>query len=329
MVDNPDTPDAVLDFGVPIELFYSTDVYSNNNLFNNYYKQFIQDISDKDSKIVTGWFALTPKDILILDFRNEFFVNGYFYRLNKIYDYNSVAETLTKVEFIKIKFASPFIKQRITGLAPDIGFEGGVNVPIPRPNRQAPDINGNVIDATVVGGIIVGTDNVVGAGAMNPTILGSSGIIVAPGVTRAVVIGSTDRTISTDGAVIVGNVDYTPKSGMANDGTYTPTLFNTTNVIGSLSHSCCYIRTGSIVTVSGLVDVNCTVGLVATVLGLSLPFASTINASEQCAGSGGLYGTTEVATILGDNVNNRATLSFTPLFAGTKKIYFIFQYQII
>jgi len=333
MVDDVDTPDEMLDFGVPIEVFYDTNVYSNNNLYNKYYKQFIEEITDKDSKIVTGLFALTPLDILKLDFRNEFYINGNLYRLNKIYDYNPIAETLTKCEFIKIKYANAFVKKRVIGTGVDSVFSP--DNPLPRPSRPflpivtsviSPD---NLIHPSVIGAVVTGTGNVIGAGVENPTILGSSGIIIAPGVTRALVIGSADRTISTDGAVIIGNVDYTPITGMDNAGSYTPTLFNTTNVTGSGACSCSYVRMGSIVIVSGLVDVNCTAGLVATVLGVSLPFASTINASEQCAGSGGLYGTTEVATILGDNVNNRATFSFTPLFGGTKKIYFIFQYQIV
>lgn len=107
-LDNPFNPTIDINYGVPKEIYYSTTLYTNNNLFNVYHKQFVEEITDKDSKILTGYFYLTPKDIYLLDFRNQFFVDGHLLRLNKIYDYNPLANEVTKCEFIKIKKANLF-----------------------------------------------------------------------------------------------------------------------------------------------------------------------------------------------------------------------------
>ena len=101
-------PTIDLNFGVPEKLYFDTDVYTNGNLFNTYYKQFIEEITDKDSKIITGLFRLTATDIANLDFRKIYVVDGYYLRLNKIMDYNPIGDSLTKVEFIKVKDVASF-----------------------------------------------------------------------------------------------------------------------------------------------------------------------------------------------------------------------------
>jgi len=123
-LDSTANPGIDLNYGVPREIYYSTTLYTNNNLFNVYHRKFIQEITDKDSKILTGYFYLTPKDIYLLDFRNQFFVDGHLLRLNKIYDYNPLKNEVTKCEFIKIKSANAFAPLTQTS-------NGGNNITIP------------------------------------------------------------------------------------------------------------------------------------------------------------------------------------------------------
>lgn len=110
-LDDPANPTLDLSFGVPLFVYYDALKYTNNNLYNKYYRQFIDEITDKDSKIVSGNFHLTPIDILDLDFRNQFLVDGHFLRLNKIPDHNPLGGSTTKCEFIKIKNANAFVPQ--------------------------------------------------------------------------------------------------------------------------------------------------------------------------------------------------------------------------
>jgi hypothetical protein len=54
---------------------------------------------------MVAYFNLTSEDIRTIDFRDSYFVDCAYYRLNKIMDYNPIGNTLTKVELIKIRDA--------------------------------------------------------------------------------------------------------------------------------------------------------------------------------------------------------------------------------
>lgn len=100
-LDNPDYPTQDLNFGLPDIIYQPKTLWTENNLFNRFHRKTITEITDKDSKLVTGYFKLSPIDIYKLDFKNQFFVNGHYLRLNKIIDYNPNILDTTKVEFYK------------------------------------------------------------------------------------------------------------------------------------------------------------------------------------------------------------------------------------
>jgi hypothetical protein len=114
---------------VPKEIYYVpawAATYTNNNIYNSFWKQFIDEITDKDSSLVTGWFHLTPADIAMLDFRHVYRFGFQNYRLNRIYDYNPVQDGLTKCEFIKTKTAIPFVPSSVLLVGGrDSMFDGG------------------------------------------------------------------------------------------------------------------------------------------------------------------------------------------------------------
>jgi hypothetical protein len=89
--------------------FDNPAIYTTNNLYNKYWKKYITEITDKDSKIVKMWLYLTPQDIRNLDFSAKYFIDNSYYRLNKIENYNPINEQVTKCEFLKIKEGSPFV----------------------------------------------------------------------------------------------------------------------------------------------------------------------------------------------------------------------------
>lgn len=101
--DNPDAPSNDIQFGVPKELFYSVPAGSINvNQFNVYWSSYMAEITDKDSRLLTGTFKLNYKDIFNLDFSTFIYVDGVKYRLNKIQDFNATNEDTCKVELLKI-----------------------------------------------------------------------------------------------------------------------------------------------------------------------------------------------------------------------------------
>jgi len=221
-LDDPDTPREDLSFGVPREVFYRAFSYTNNNLFNKHHKQMIDEITDPNAKMVTAWFNLTPIDILTLDFRDKFFFEGQFYRLNRVIDYNPLVNDLTKCEFIKIIDGIPFVP-----VNPDI--VGGVDERLTSPGtiENAPIINypqnqsenimdigetvtvygeGNIIGSNVTG-FIAGFGNVIGDNVSGVTIFNSSGITVFGGLANINVINSSGVEVSGSNTQIINNVN--------------------------------------------------------------------------------------------------------------------------
>lgn len=101
--DDPDNVTNDLNFGAPEELFFilvSGDLTVTQ--FNVYWSSYMAEITDKDSKLLTGKFYLTPADILNLDFSKYVNVDGNLYRLNKITDYNLTKPDLCSIELLKV-----------------------------------------------------------------------------------------------------------------------------------------------------------------------------------------------------------------------------------
>jgi hypothetical protein len=101
--DDPDNVTNDLNFGPLEELFFilvAGDLTVTQ--FNVYWSSYMAEITDKDSKLLTGKFYLTPKDILNLDFSIYVNVNGNLFRLNKITDYNLTKPDLCEVQLLKV-----------------------------------------------------------------------------------------------------------------------------------------------------------------------------------------------------------------------------------
>lgn len=149
---------------------------------------------------------------------------------------------------------------------------------------------------------------------------------------NAATLGGTEQMAGVQSA---GNVNITPAQiatymGISS-GTYTPTLTNVSNLDGSTAYLCQYMRVGSVVTVSGRVDVNPTLANSIN-LGISLPIASNFGAATgaDCGGAAANSGATmETAAIYGDDANNRANLTKTTALVADHSMFFSFTYRII
>jgi hypothetical protein len=108
-LDDPLTSTTDINFGMPrfIGLPPGTAV-TNNNLFNTYWSKYLQEITDKDSKIVKGAFYLTPADMEKLSFRDLYFFDNNYFRLNKIEDYDPVNPSVNICEFLFLKSGVTF-----------------------------------------------------------------------------------------------------------------------------------------------------------------------------------------------------------------------------
>ena len=141
-------------------------------------------------------------------------------------------------------------------------------------------------------------------------------------------------TITKDGRVYgsalhnnAGAVTGTTNQYIAS-GTYTPTLTNVTNVTASTAYECQWYRVGNVVTVSGKVDIDVTLGA-ASELGLSLPIASGFTAEENCGGNASSDAAASlVARVKADATNDRASFVFVAVSLTNDAYNFEFTYLI-
>ena len=101
-VDDPLNPTDDINWGAPKELFFTTASYTAANLFNGYWSEYIAEITDKDSKLLTCSLKLNEVDIYNLDFSKLIYIDGSLWRLNKVLDYNPMDFNVTKVELLKV-----------------------------------------------------------------------------------------------------------------------------------------------------------------------------------------------------------------------------------
>lgn len=96
--DNPQFPTYDINFGVCDYYFYQVPTLTNNNLFNNYYRRVMGQLNS--GVMLTGLFALNEYDIVQLRMNDKIFLDGKYWHINKVIDYNPMVDGLTKVELI-------------------------------------------------------------------------------------------------------------------------------------------------------------------------------------------------------------------------------------
>jgi hypothetical protein len=95
-------PTFDLNFMLVDELFYVATIATTVNSFSEYYFDMINEIVSPESKLVTLFVRLTPKDIKNLNFKRLKMIDGALFRLNKIIDFDTEIQATTKVELIKV-----------------------------------------------------------------------------------------------------------------------------------------------------------------------------------------------------------------------------------
>ena len=211
--------------------------FTDNNLYNKYWKNFIDEVSDPASMVVKASFHLTPKDIYNLDFRKIYVIDGVYYRLQKIMDYNPVVESMTTVELLKLKAPTKFVPRSV-GIDQPFDYVIDNTRPIPYQLLSAapkvksirdgeytnilPSGMGSAASIQVKGAgnwvgdsrniSISGNECYVGAGSQNVNIQ-SSGVFVSGGLSNISVIGTDKIVIAESNVSYINGVRY--KNGVA------------------------------------------------------------------------------------------------------------------
>lgn len=109
---------------------------------------------------------------------------------------------------------------------------------------------------------------------------------------------------------------------------YTPTLFNTTNISASTASVTRAFRSGAFMYVYGVVTIDATAAATPSELGMSLPTSSNLANVYDLAGTGAQADGTAVQ-ITADTTNDRAKFSFTPVTDTNNQYSFQFCYIVI
>ncbi len=220
MYDDPYTPTEDIGFNLTNEIYWANVfnnviTFSNNNLYNKYYKKFIEEITDTNSKIVNGYFYLTPSDIANLSFRKQYYFEGQYFRLNKVENYNPI-NPITKCEFLKIKEATVFSASTQTSHGGTQTLGGRRTPTFGQGNGTATNGNsignrgitttgsGNYVSGSVQGAAITGSNNNIFSGARNVIIQGD-GNTVKSGVKNIQLINSNNQTVTESNVMYIND----------------------------------------------------------------------------------------------------------------------------
>lgn len=177
-LDDPYESNFDLNFAPPVKVLYSSPAsrpinYTNQNLYSKYWYPQITELTDVNSRIVEGWFYLTPADMYKLSFRTYYFIKDAYYRLLKIENYDPVNSSVTKCQFLKVlKFDAPL--QVRTTLNGGRGTFGVVNKVVYDVPGVAPGTVIRTGDLNAGGTVILGAENTLGGGATTVLVAGSS-----------------------------------------------------------------------------------------------------------------------------------------------------------
>lgn len=204
-------PTEDLGFGLPKEIYwdntFGTITVSNNNLYNKYHKSELEELTNKDSKMVTAWFLLDPIDINNLDFKALYFFDNAYYRLQEV-KYNPTEYNISECKFLKLKTGSPFVSVTtplVGGFTDELApfeFSPSVNSNETSGNNilNTKSVNvsgtGNIVNKSSTKIDIVGDDNKVFSGSNNIAISGSGNTIGSN--LKNVTLTNTDNTTITE-----------------------------------------------------------------------------------------------------------------------------------
>lgn len=225
-LDDPIDSNFDLNFAPPLEVFYRTTSnlpiqYTNQNLYTKYWFSQIKELTDVNSKIVEGWFYLTPSDIQELSFRKYYFIKDAYYRLLKVENYNPVYSKVTKCQFLKVQeFDAPLqIKTRLQGGKGTFGTDGtiydipttvGTFAPIGSPTSGPRVVTGwdNVVQGTTASVLLTGIENTVLSGSERITVIGGGGNTVYPGLEDVTLINSSGVVATESNVLYINNQKY-------------------------------------------------------------------------------------------------------------------------
>ena len=207
--DNVLAPTFDINFDIPKKINYKNGYetkQSSSTLYNLYHKKGIEEITNKDSKLVTFYVKLNEVEINQLSFRNSYFIDKQFYRLYEV-DFDSNSEDPAKLTFLKLAVAPVFVPYNLVTNGGGGGEGSAYAQNVTRNGTQYPkgvDVIAQGSNNTIQGyeqvvnsdGNFVNASKVAILGGENNTVLNNN----------VTLINTNDYTSIRDGEVIINNI---------------------------------------------------------------------------------------------------------------------------
>jgi hypothetical protein len=126
-----------------------------------------------------------------------------------------------------------------------------------------------------------------------------------------------------------GSITFEVPTTFITSGTYTPTITNGSNVAGSTAYECQYMRVGSVVTVSGRIDIDPTLTATSTQLTFTLPISSAFGASNNLGGTAYCPNIAGMGAAIQSDGVSQALVQYVPSDLTNNPYFFSFTYRII
>lgn len=186
-LDHPYSPSYDLNWHSPKMVYYNQPYgvvnYTSNGLYNRRYSKYMNQISDKNSKLVKRWYNLTSLDIHAFNFREPIYDNDSYYIVNKIINYDCMNPKSTQVELLRLATFSSFVPASII-----------INSSAERVSTNSTGTNNTNLgtDSRIAGG----SNNFISAGARGVELINCTGVVVNSDVVGFIGTGLTNRTIT-------------------------------------------------------------------------------------------------------------------------------------
>lgn len=316
-LDHPFESTIDYNFGTIEYAFYNTPNYSNlqsitpNNLSNLYYKKTLDDLTDKNSKLIKCKIRLTPADIAQFNYNDSIYIEGltddggHYFTVNKII-YTPTSDEPSVVELIKSSTRPAYelnttLEKKNTAVKRNVISLGGAEVNSKNSiGLGETSYIGNFSEGSFVSGtnnflgnyasntFIIGSNNVVGDNNTNSFIFGSNNFIgeevtttASTTITGVTLLGVSNYSATTSNTVYVPNIQFTSTAGTINGISITSIINSVTG--GTIS----YWDSGSTGSYSVKIKNDTAVdatGNYATAIGLNT-LASGIGAFAEGTGS--------------------------------------------
>lgn len=100
---HPRRPNYDLNYGQAVGYYHPLETVTGDNLHRLFWENFLNELTDKDSRIITLNAYLEPEDIFAFKFSDNIYINGQYFKVNKIMNYDPTKRITSKIELIKTK----------------------------------------------------------------------------------------------------------------------------------------------------------------------------------------------------------------------------------